>query len=173
MNEHECNRVFTNPRCNQQVLAELIKSEVKRDPSYGYSALKKYVKEIYGLEVSFSMVKRAKKIVLDSVVINFEEQFRHLMTYADMIRKSDPDATVDVVVHREAEGSEPIFERMYVCFGAMKYGFTNGCRNFLGLDGCFLKTITKGELLCAVGRDANNEMFPVAWAIVETETVIS
>nr|KAJ0210534.1 hypothetical protein LSAT_V11C400209100 [Lactuca sativa] len=34
---------------------------------------------------------------------------------------------------------------------------------------CFLKGICKGELLAAVGRDANNNMFPLAWAVVTVE----
>jgi len=25
-------------------------------------------------------------------------------------------------------------------------------------------------LLCAIGRDGNNQMFPIAWAVVEAET---
>ena len=28
----------------------------------------------------------------------------------------------------------------------------------------------KGELLCVVARDANNQMYPLAWAVVEMET---
>lgn len=39
----------------------------------------------------------------------------------------------------------------------------------IGLDGCFLKTYCRGELLSAVGRDGNNQMFPIAWAVVESE----
>lgn len=27
----------------------------------------------------------------------------------------------------------------------------------------------KGQLLCAVGRDGNNQMFPIAWAVVSVE----
>ncbi|GKE77601.1 elongation factor G, III-V domain-containing protein, partial [Tanacetum coccineum] len=40
----------------------------------------------------------------------------------------------------------------------------------IGLDGCFLKGVVKGMLLTAVGKDPNNQMFPVAWAIVEIES---
>jgi hypothetical protein len=57
-----------------------------------------------------------------------------------------------------------------VCFDALKKGFKAGCRRVLGLDGCFFKGVMKGELLCAIARDANNQMYPVAWAIVEMET---
>ena len=35
------------------------------------------------------------------------------------------------------------------------------------VDGCFLKGPMKGELLSAVGRDANNQIYPIAWAVVE------
>jgi hypothetical protein len=57
-----------------------------------------------------------------------------------------------------------------VCFDALKKGFKAGSRRVLGLDGCFFKGVMKGELLCAIARDANNQMYPVAWAIVEMET---
>ncbi|KAK8611716.1 hypothetical protein V6N13_131760 [Hibiscus sabdariffa] len=39
---------------------------------------------------------------------------------------------------------------------AVKQGWIEGCRPFIGVDGCFLKAVIKGALLVAVGRDANN-----------------
>ncbi|XP_060962048.1 uncharacterized protein LOC133032194 [Cannabis sativa] len=42
-----------------------------------------------------------------------------------------------------------------------------------GLDGCFLKGYCKGMLLAAIGIDANNSMFPLAYAIVEKENTDS
>ncbi|CAH9082808.1 unnamed protein product [Cuscuta europaea] len=56
-----------------------------------------------------------------------------------------------------------------MCFGPVKRVFLEGCRKVIGLDGCFLKGRLKGEILTAVGRDANNQMYPVAWAVVEIE----
>ncbi|CAI9274460.1 unnamed protein product [Lactuca saligna] len=38
-----------------------------------------------------------------------------------------------------------------------------------GLMGVFLKGQCKGELLTAIGRDANNHVYPIAWASVEIE----
>lgn len=55
----------------------------------------------------------------------------------------------------------------------MKQGFKAGCRKVIGPDGCFFKGAVKGELLCAIGRDANNQMYPLAWAVVEHETNIT
>ena len=45
-----------------------------------------------------------------------------------------------------------------------------GCRPIIGLDAYHLKTKTGGQLMCAVGRDPNDEYFPVAYAVVEAET---
>jgi len=51
---------------------------------------------------------------------------------------------------------------MYVCFDACKKGFLAGCRKVVGLDGCFFNSATSGELLQAIGRDGNNQMYPIA-----------
>ncbi|XP_057795097.1 uncharacterized protein LOC131011334 isoform X1 [Salvia miltiorrhiza] len=52
---------------------------------------------------------------------------------------------------------------------ALRKGFKASCRPLIGLDGCFLKTYLGGILLCAIGKDGNNGMFPISWAIVEIE----
>ncbi|WOK93869.1 hypothetical protein Cni_G02570 [Canna indica] len=42
-------------------------------------------------------------------------------------------------------------------------------RPIIRFDGCLLKIFLGGQLLSAIGRDNNNQMFPIAWAIVEGE----
>ena len=63
-----------------------------------------------------------------------------------------------------------VFQRIYVCFDACKKDFIVGCRKVIGVDGCFFKGACNGELICAIGRDANNQIYLVAWAVVEKET---
>jgi hypothetical protein len=40
---------------------------------------------------------------------------------------------------------------------------------FIGLDGCFIKLTTGAQILAATGRDDNNNIFPIAWAMVAKE----
>lgn len=40
----------------------------------------------------------------------------------------------------------------------------------LCLDGCFLKESWNGQVLCVVGRDANNQMYSIAWGVVKVES---
>nr|XP_025886265.1 uncharacterized protein LOC112941297 [Solanum lycopersicum] len=46
-------------------------------------------------------------------------------------------------------------------------------RKCIGLDGCFLKGVCRGQLLIAVAKDGNNQMLPLAWAVVENENTIT
>ncbi|GJS67613.1 hypothetical protein Tco_0682177 [Tanacetum coccineum] len=49
------------------------------------------------------------------------------------------------------------FSNFYICFKALKEGWLEGCMRVIGIDGYFLKTIFKGELLSVVGRDTQPE----------------
>ena len=69
-------------------------------------------------------------------------------------------------VHKDGTN---FFHRFYVCFKGVKDGWLAGCRRVIGLDGCFITHICKGELLTAMGRDANNQMYLIAWAVVDVE----
>ncbi|MBA0765657.1 hypothetical protein Gotri_014817, partial [Gossypium trilobum] len=70
--------------------------------------------------------------------------------------------TIKMVVQRVTTDSLPHFKRYYVCFDTLKRGWKVGSRPLIGLDGCFLKGLFKSEFLTTVGRNANNQMFPIA-----------
>jgi hypothetical protein len=40
---------------------------------------------------------------------------------------------------------------------------------YAGLDGCFIKLCTGAQILAATGRDGNNNMYPIAFAVVPKE----
>ncbi|KAK4390053.1 hypothetical protein Sango_2068600 [Sesamum angolense] len=67
------------------------------------------------------------------------------------------------------EVNPPVLQRMYFCLKGMRDGFIEGCRPLIGLDGCFLKGLFKGQLLAAIGRDPNDNIYPIAVAYVEVE----
>ena len=52
---------------------------------------------------------------------------------------------------------------------ACKNGFRAACRPIIGLDGCFVKGPHKGQLLAAIGIDPDNAIYPIAYAVVESE----
>jgi hypothetical protein len=72
-------------------------------------------------------------------------------------------------VERPGAVLSPHFQRMYICLKACKDSFDK-CRKIIGLDGCFLKGYYGGQLLAAIRRDPNDQMLPIAFAVVEGET---
>ncbi|KAK4383930.1 hypothetical protein Sango_3107200 [Sesamum angolense] len=95
------------------------------------------------------------------------EQYAMLWSYAEEIRNSNPSTTVKI--KSKLVGGLPQFKRLYICWGALKQGFLMGCRPIICLDGCHLKSSVGGILLSAVGIDANNCIYPFAYAVVEKE----
>ena len=69
----------------------------------------------------------------------------------------------------ENENSQPKFRRMYIRYNAQKVGFLGGCRPIIRLDGCHLKGRFGGQILAAIARDGNDNIFLVALAMVEQE----
>nr|KYP41869.1 hypothetical protein KK1_036747 [Cajanus cajan] len=57
-----------------------------------------------------------------------------------------------------------------MCLEGYKSTFKKACRPLIGVDGCHLKTNYGGQLLIVIGRDPNDQYFPLAFVVVETET---
>lgn len=65
---------------------------------------------------------------------------------------------------------QPRFSSFYFFLDGLKKGFTTSCRLFIGIDGCHLKTKFGGTLLIVVGRDQNEQYYPIAFGLRETKT---
>ncbi|XP_019258308.1 PREDICTED: uncharacterized protein LOC109236566 [Nicotiana attenuata] len=98
---------------------------------------------------------------------------KRLLDYADMIKSTNPGSSCWVRTDTETVPGKHLFKYFYVFFEAMKKGWIAGCRRIIGFDGCFLKGVCKGELLVAVGKNGNNQMYPISWALVDQETTHS
>ena len=74
---------------------------------------------------------------------------------------------MEVVAEKDNPNELPVFQKVYICLNGVREGVLAECKRLVGPDGCFLKgLLLKGQLLVAIGRDGNNQMFPVVWAVV-------
>ena len=167
-NEHICpkrkdNRLVTGVR-----IADKYEHIIKANPSWKLQNIKETVLLDMGVDVSLSKVKRAKAIVIRRIYESCRGEYAKIFEYQAEILRSNPGSTV--AVYLDPEYIDPVFQRIYVCFDACKKSFQAGCRKIIGVDGCFFKGACNGELLCALGRDANNQIYPIAWAVVEKKT---
>ncbi|KAI3809438.1 hypothetical protein L1987_25411 [Smallanthus sonchifolius] len=127
--------------------------------------------------ISVSRVKvfRAKAIATHKIEGDFRLQYELLRDYCAELIRSNPGTSVKIEVEREFNPTSTTrqFKRIYICLGALKEGFKACGRKILGLDGCFMKGPYPGQILTDVGIDSNNDIYPVAYAMVEAETTSS
>ena len=101
------------------------------------------------------------------------DHFHLLPSYVSELKNVNRNSTFELVLDKDTPDGLIRFKRLYICFDSLARGFLERCIKVIGMDGCFLKTETKGQLLSVVGKDENNQMFPIAWAVVEGENQTS
>ncbi|KAF0932675.1 hypothetical protein E2562_011973 [Oryza meyeriana var. granulata] len=166
-NFHACPSRRDNKLVTSSRIAEKYGKFIVANPSWSLAHMKATVQEEMFADASISKLKRAKSIAMKKAMDVTKWQYQKLYNYQLELLKSNPGSTV--VVNREVDVDPPVFKRIYMCLDACKKGFLAGCRKVIGLNGCFFKGVANGELLCAIGRDANNQMYPIAWAVVHKE----
>ncbi|XP_023765784.1 uncharacterized protein LOC111914242 [Lactuca sativa] len=129
--------------------------------------LKADIRRVFSCKVSTPQCQRARAKALFLIEGKLLDHYAKVWDYGQEILRSNPGITVNIGVKSNPDGN--YFQRIYICFKALKDGWNNGCRRVIGLDGCFLKGRVKGELLFAIGRDANNQIYPIAWVVVDVE----
>ncbi|GJW10757.1 O-fucosyltransferase family protein [Tanacetum coccineum] len=118
---------------------------------------------------------RAKAKAEETLKGDAELQYGMLRDYVMELQKCNPNTTVKIDVYRDedADSNTKKFRRIYVCLGAMKDRFKASGRDLIGLDGAFMKAPYEGQLLTVVSVDADNRIYPVAYGIVEFESLYS
>ncbi|XP_021750658.1 uncharacterized protein LOC110716347 [Chenopodium quinoa] len=100
---------------------------------------------------------------------SMREHYGKVGRYLEALKRSSPNTQLDLVTYMDKNKPPQIFQRLYVCFEGLQKGWMEGCRKIICVDACFLKTFLGGQLMSAVGRDGNDQMYPIAWAVVEGE----
>nr|KAJ0199300.1 hypothetical protein LSAT_V11C600321330 [Lactuca sativa] len=148
---------------------------IESNPGVPIRAIQEELQRNYEVSISGDKVFRAKALATKMVVGDYIKQYAVLRDYVLELQETNVDTTVKIQVESEpnCNNSTRQFKRMYVCLGALKKGFKIGMRDFLGLDGAIMKGPFPGQILTVVGVDSNNGIYPLAYAIVETENTDS
>nr|GMC60104.1 uncharacterized protein LOC109174707 [Ipomoea batatas] len=168
---HICGNQDENKVVTSGFFAKVFKDDFRVNKEWGRGAFKEHVRSKFNCQLTRNQAYLAKKKALKKIDGLDSEQFLLLNDYCEELRRSNPGSTVKMKLDSEfTVNGRPRFERLYICFAGCKEGFVRGCRPIIGLDGCHLKGTQKGgQLLSAIGLDADNSMFPVAFAVVEGE----
>ncbi|GJY80672.1 calcium/proton exchanger, partial [Tanacetum coccineum] len=167
--EHRCARNYNlGSLVTYKWIAHQFAKEIIEDPFITLLKMKAAIWEKFLINVSLGQCKRAKQRALYNFEGGLIEHYGRLWDYMQAVLDTNPGLTC-ILEEEEIEHGNKYFHKMYICFKGVAYGWKAGYRRVIWLDGCFLKHTCKGELLTAVGRDANNQMYPIAWAVVRVE----
>ncbi|KAK4411560.1 hypothetical protein Sango_0229000 [Sesamum angolense] len=169
--KHKCGKSFHVKNVNSKWLSGKYEESFRTDPNRNVKGFRKDIIKDIRCHVSKHQVYRAKRKALNAIEGKAEDQFDQLWDYAAELRASNPRSTVIMTMTEGDDGTDRRkFEKLYVCFDALRQGFLHGCRPVIGVDGCHLKGPHGGILLTAVSIDPNNNLYPLAYAVVSGET---
>ncbi|WVZ21257.1 hypothetical protein V8G54_008579 [Vigna mungo] len=165
---HSCDRVFGNKSATVNWIAQVLIDRFVNVASMSVNQIIDDIKKSFSVGVSAWKAGKAKQIALDSLVGDGERQYARLYDYVGELLRVKC-GTFKIKVNQPQPSLPPRFGSFYMCLEGCKQGFLGSCRPFIGVDGCHLKTTYGGQLLVAVGRDPDDQYFPLAFVVVENE----
>lgn len=122
------------------------------------------------MDVTTRQLYRAKVKAKQQIEGKDNDQYKGLWDYCATVRQFNRGSIMVMKVERPTLNVSPTFQMLYMSLAACNEGFRKTCRHVIGVDGCFLKGRYGGQLLAAVGKDPNDNIYPIAIAVVEAET---
>ncbi|XP_058782464.1 uncharacterized protein LOC131656924 [Vicia villosa] len=169
VDKHTCARVLDNRSASSRWVAKAVVKKMQTSQSVRITDIIQDLRQNFSVGITVARAWKAKLIAKRILEGDADRQYADLRRYASELHRVNPGNTVSITVNRPSPSIQPRFGSFYFCFDGCKKGFTNGCRPFIGVDGCHLKTKYGGQLLIVVGRDPNDQYFPLAFGVVEIE----
>ncbi|XP_058742412.1 uncharacterized protein LOC131614892 [Vicia villosa] len=166
-----CSREYHVKLLKTKWLSKRLQNSLKTNPRMKLKDIKEKVQKRWNVGVNKTKAIRDRFAARDMVDGSFLGDYTRVYDYAHELLRSNPISTCKVGVQPAQEGSDVQnlhFKRLYICLAACKESFKLS-RHFIGLDGCFLKGLCGGQILASIGRDPNDQMLPIAFAVVESE----
>ncbi|KAL5557065.1 hypothetical protein UlMin_039301 [Ulmus minor] len=122
------------------------------------------MKRKFGVDISYSVAWRGRECAYDNLRLGTPEQsYKLLPGYLHMLMDTNPGSVVNLEV---SNGNR--FQYLFIAFAASIHGFSY-CRPVISIDATHLKGKYRGVLFTAVCHDANQQIFPLAFGVGDSE----
>ncbi|XP_057733903.1 uncharacterized protein LOC130949097 [Arachis stenosperma] len=161
-------------KLDSNTIAEAIKPLVEADPSINVKSVIAEVQSKFNYTVSYRKAWLAKQKAVEKIFGGWEASYEALPIWFQAMCNKEPSAIVHFETMSAYQGDEEVtdirvlhrvFWSYYPCIRAFRH-----CKPVVQVDGTHLYGKYKGCLLVAVSQDGNNNIVPIAFAIVEGET---
>ncbi|KAL2506598.1 MuDR family transposase [Abeliophyllum distichum] len=167
VNEHSCPIVLRkekSERLSCKVISGLIVDILREKPTLCSNDIVLHFLTNYGYTISYEKAWKALERAKGLIFGDASESFKQLHWYIEAARSFNHGSHIDLEVDQVSKR----FQRLFVSYHACIHGF-NHCRPVLFIDGTFLKGRFKGILLSATAKNGNQGLYPLAYAVVDSE----
>lgn len=153
------------PRAKKQWLAGIIRDKVLENPDTRPKDIARDLYHEFGISLSYCQAWHAKETAQKEIHMLQEEACNQLPWLCDHIMSTNPGSVATLSSSLDAK-----IRRCFISLYAFLHGFEHGCRPLIFLDRICLKINNQWKVLVAASLDGNNDIFPVAFGVVEDET---
>ncbi|KAH9619811.1 hypothetical protein KSS87_001162 [Heliosperma pusillum] len=149
-------------------ISHLIRNYVEGDWGYKVMSVVEVILDKFGYKISYAKAWNAKQRAIGDIFGDWDASYEMLPRFMQGLKESNPGTVVQWSTTPIGNSNVHTFKRVFWAFKPCIEGFEH-CRPVLTIDGTHLYGKFKGTILTAMSIDANNQIFPVAFAIVESE----
>ena len=122
----------------------------------------------HGHDVTMYKVWEAKHKAVARIYGHFDESYAELPRFLGTLSDANPNTVITLKYDPHVPGT-CIFNSTFWVFSPCIRGFKH-CRPVISIDATHLYGKYKGKLLIAMATDGNNKVYPLTFAVVESES---
>ncbi|XP_057482039.1 uncharacterized protein LOC130768972 [Actinidia eriantha] len=153
---------------NSTFIAHLIKTQVVEDPGWKIASIVENVKNYSSFTVSYKKAWLGRTKAIAMVFGDWNASYEKLPRFMRTMELTNPGIamileTLDLGM-MGVRALDRIFWAFWLCIEGFKH-----CPRVIGIDGTFSYGSCTGVMLIAMARIVTNNIFPLAFALVESE----
>ena len=152
-------------QAKSRIIAKVIKNKFTSvNRNYRPKDIQADIREQFGVQITYTNAWRARERALRLIRGTPEDSFRLLPAYSYVLQQNNPGT----VTHLETDADNH-FKYFFMALEPCIRGFNSLIRPVVAVDGTFLKGSYLGTMFVAVCKDGNNQIYPLAWGIADSE----
>ncbi|KAH1265513.1 hypothetical protein GmHk_01G001203 [Glycine max] len=175
---HTClNMTMTqdHEKLDSNLIATCVVGMIREDPSIKISLIQERINSEFSYKVSYRKAWMAKQKAIAIEYGDWEESYAKLSSWLTHMQNHSPGSYFqilhdDFIVGNRVSHEHRQFHRVFWTFGQCKEAFKY-CKPIIQVDGTHLYGKYRGTLLMATSQDGNGGVLPLAFAVVEGETL--
>nr|XP_043638248.1 uncharacterized protein LOC122609255 [Erigeron canadensis] len=162
--------ISNNNRCiTASMIASEILSQVREDLTYKVKQIQTQVKTTFNVDVTHAKAWNARRMAIEMLYGTWPSNFDALSKYIAELQCANPDTVVEGFHYPTSSSRIQTFKFVFWAFGPAIKAFQR-CIPGIFVDGTHLKGSYKGKLITVVTKNANGQLLPVAFALVDEES---